>query len=83
MIIILVSLALKENFDKLYLVAFITGLISDLFMGGFLGFSSLFNLFFVFLISLFKTRFAYNWRWAILFIVIFQLIWEYAWRFYF
>ena len=83
MIIILALLALRENFDKLYLVAFIAGLISDLLMGGFLGFSSLFNLFFVFLISLFKTRFAYNWRWAILFIVIFQLIWEYAWRFYF
>lgn len=83
MLIILALLALKDNITQLYLFAFGLGILSDLVMGGSLGFSAVFNLFFVFMISLFKMRFVYNFRWVILFTVIFQIIWLYAWRFYF
>ncbi len=70
----------KENVNRLYILAFAIGLLTDFFLGTNLGFTALFNLIFVGAISLFRTTFAYNWRWAILFIILFQIIWFYAWR---
>ncbi len=79
-IIILAFYQNKENPSRLFLLAFGIGLLSDLFLGLGVGFTAIFNLIFVGLISLFRTKFAYNWRWALLFIVIAQIVWSYAWR---
>ena len=70
----------KEKPERLFILAFAIGLLSDLFLGLGIGFTAIFNLIFVGLISLFRTKFAYNWRWALLFIVIAQIVWSYAWR---
>lgn len=78
---ILIFLALKENIKRLYLYAFFAGLFTDLYFGGVLGFTSVFNLVLIFLVFLFKLRFAYNWRWAIIFVILSQVVWYYAWRF--
>lgn len=77
----LVVLAFKENTNRLYVMAFGLGLLTDFFLGTTWGFSSIFDLAFVFLIALFKRKFAYDWRWAIVFVVLFQFISFYAWKF--
>ena len=68
-------------YPEKYWLAFGIGLLSDLLLGGVLGFTALFNLVYIGLILVFKKRFAYSWRWALLFIVVSQIIWQYAWRF--
>lgn len=78
--IFLVFLTLRESPKRLFVYAFVAGLATDLYFGGILGLTSIFNLILVLLISLFKSRFAYNWRWAILFVILAQVIWFYAWR---
>lgn len=83
MFLLFTILALYQNKEKpewLFILAFAVGLLSDLFLELGLGFTAIFNLFFVGLISLFRIKFAYNWRWAALFIILAQIIWSYAWR---
>lgn len=79
-VIVLAFYQNKENPYRLFWLAFGMGLLSDFFLGTGIGFAAIFDLFFVGLISLFRTKFAYNWRWAALFIILAQIVWSYAWR---
>ena len=72
--------AILTFFPEKYWLAFGVGLLSDLLLGGLLGFTACFNVIYIGLIILFKQKFAFNWRWAVLFIVVSQIVWLYVWR---
>lgn len=68
-------------YPEYYVLAFALGLLTDLFIGGMVGFTAVFNLLYLGAIAVFKKRFAFNWYWAIIFIILSQVLWSYVWQF--
>lgn len=72
-LVMAISLYFQKTEWKLYLLAFILGILSDLAGGNYLGGTSLLLLFFVFATSLLKLRFQLNFKLILYAVILFEI----------
>lgn len=77
--LLLISAARENQPGRVYVLAFMTGLLTDFLTGGRVGFWAVAYLLIIFLLLLFKLRFPLNWRYLFWFFLGGQLLSYYVW----
>jgi len=78
---LLLACAREPDADKLYLLAFVGGMLTDLLTGTTLGIWAGIYLLIVMLSGLIRTRFTLRWPWLVLLLMVVQLVSFYVWPF--
>lgn len=78
-IILLVACAKESSISKLYLLAFVGGILTDLLTGTALGVWALVYLLAVLFVGLIRTRFTLRWPWLVGLLILVQLFSFYVW----